>query len=240
MCGTPEALTSIHDALYDRFRITTATGNRFLGMDVHYDLTAGTLTMGMDTYIQATMDRFAHFDLLLGVSYREIVGCLLWIVLCVVGPELMRVKDLARRSNAPTPADYTDAMKVLKRIFKRRSSVILFKRGFAGRELIPSQTRPEPAVLNLASAVSLDKVSPDPAADILASETVLDYDIDTLDDDDSALVDLPSHHTQPDVSRYFEALQSTFEISDVVPLTTSRFTTVVTARSETNKNESEW
>jgi hypothetical protein len=224
--GTPEALTSIHDALYDRFRITTATGDRFLGMDVHYDLTAGTLTMGMDTYIQATMDRFAHFDLSLGVPYREIVGCLLWIVLCVVGPELMRVKDLARRSNAPTPADYTDAMKVLKRIFKRRSSVILFKRGFAGRELIPSQTRPEPAVLNLASAMSLDKVSPDLAADILAPEPVLDYDIDTLDDDDSALVDLTSHHTQPDVSRYFEALQSTFEISDVVPLTTSRFTTV--------------
>ncbi len=221
--GTPEALLSIHAALYDRFRITTATGNRFLGMDVHYDLTAGTLTMGMDTYIQATMDRFVHFDLSLGIPYREIVGCLLWIVLCVVGPELMRVKDLARRSNAPTPTDYTAAMTVLKRIFKRRSSVILFKRGFAGRELIPSQSRPEPAVLTLAS---LNHVLPTLATDPLASVGTLDYDIDTIDDDDSAQADTSSHHTQPDVSRYFDALQNTYDISDVVLPTTSRFTTV--------------
>jgi hypothetical protein len=30
------------------------------------------------------------------------VGCLLWIVLCVVGPELVQVKELARHSNNPT------------------------------------------------------------------------------------------------------------------------------------------
>ena len=60
-------------------------------MDTHYDLSAGIMTMGMDTYIQSTMDRFLHFDLTLGFPYREIVGCLLWIVLCVVGPDLVRV-----------------------------------------------------------------------------------------------------------------------------------------------------
>jgi hypothetical protein len=84
-------------------------------MDTRYDLAAGVLTMGMDTYIQSTMDRFATFDLTLGVPYREIVGCLLWIVLCVVGPELIRVKDLERRNNAPTLSDYHDAVKVLKK-----------------------------------------------------------------------------------------------------------------------------
>jgi hypothetical protein len=98
--------------------------------------------MGMSTYIQSTMTRFSDFDLTSGCPYREIVGCLLWIVLCVVGPELMRVKDLARRSNDPSPSDYNDALKVLKRIYKRRDAVIYFKRGFAGRELIPSQIRP--------------------------------------------------------------------------------------------------
>jgi hypothetical protein len=67
-------------------------------------------------------------------------------VLCVVGPELVRVKDLAKRSTAPTISDYNDAFKVLKRVYKHRSAVILFKRGFAGRELVPSQNRPEPKV----------------------------------------------------------------------------------------------
>ncbi len=122
--GTPEALQFVHEALFTRFKITTGDGSRFLGMDTHYDLSAGILTMGMDTYIQSTMDRFATFDPTLGIPYREIVGCLLWIALCVVGPELVRVKDLARRSNDPTLSDYNDAVKVLKRIHKRRSSAI--------------------------------------------------------------------------------------------------------------------
>jgi hypothetical protein len=148
--GTSEALQSIHAALLDHFKITTGDGTRFHGMDTSYDLAAGVLTMGMSTYIQATIDRFLHFDLWLGVPYREIVGCLLWIVLCVVGPELVRVKDLARRSNSPTLSDYNDAIKVLTRIFKRRhTSIIIFKRGFAGRELIPSMTRPESSLLRM-------------------------------------------------------------------------------------------
>jgi hypothetical protein len=159
--GTPAAVAEIHAALFARFIITTSDGTRFLGMDTAYDLYAGVLTMGMQTYIAATMERFSNFDLTLGLSYREIVGCLLWIVLCVNGPDLVRVKDLAKRCNAPSSTDYQDAVKVLRRLFKRRSSVIFFKRGYAGRELIPSSTRPSPdasdppdkPVLSLASAV---------------------------------------------------------------------------------------
>jgi hypothetical protein len=124
--GSPDTVASIHAALFTRFKITTSDGLRFLGMDMQYDVAAGVLTMGMDTYIQSTMERFSMFDLTLGLPYREIVGCLLWIVLCVVGPELVRVKDLAKRSNAPTISDYNDAFKVLKRVYKRRSSVIKF------------------------------------------------------------------------------------------------------------------
>jgi hypothetical protein len=143
--GTPDALLSIHAALSERFNITTGDGTRFLGMDTKYDLNLGVLTFSMETYIQATMDRFKHFDTALGFPYRELVGCLLWIVLCVVGPELVRVKALARRSNNPTPADYQTAFKVLTRIFKRRHVAIRFVRGSAGREWVPSSvTRPDP------------------------------------------------------------------------------------------------
>ncbi len=140
--GTPEALLSIHEALSTRFNITTGDGSRFLGMDTRYDLTSGVLTFGMATYIQATMDRFLHFDVTLGQPYRELVGSLLWIVLCVMGPELVCVKDLARRSNNSTPSDYHDAFKVLQRIYKRRDVVIRFQRGSAGKEWVPSTTRP--------------------------------------------------------------------------------------------------
>jgi hypothetical protein len=142
VAALPDVLQQIHDALYARFNITTSDGIRFLGMDVFHDRPNGRLTMGMKTYIQSTMDRFATFDVTRGCPYREIVGCLLWIVLCVVGPELVRVKDLARRSNNPTPQDYQDALRVLKRIWKRRHVAIIFQRGTAGTELIPSQLRP--------------------------------------------------------------------------------------------------
>jgi hypothetical protein len=85
-CGTPAALSFVHTALLTRFKITIGDGTRFLGMDTSYSLSTGVLTMGMATYIQSTMDRFQNFDLALGLPYREIVGCLLWIVLCVNGP----------------------------------------------------------------------------------------------------------------------------------------------------------
>jgi hypothetical protein len=148
----PDVLTQIHQALFDRFKIPTSDGSRFLGMGVAYDRTQGMLQMGMKTYIQSTMNRFLAFDTTLGCPYREIVGCLLWIVLCVVGPELVRVKDLARRSNNSTPLDYAAALKVLKRLWKRRDVAIIFNRGSAGTEFIPSQTRPLESVPVLFSA----------------------------------------------------------------------------------------
>jgi hypothetical protein len=166
--GTPDAVIAIHAALLQRFNITTGDGTRFLGMDTRYDLTAGTLSMGMQTYIQSAMDRFDQFDLTLGYPYREIVGCLLWIVMCVVGPDLVRVKDLARRCNNPSPLDYQDAFNVLKRIYKRRGAAILFKKGYAGREIIPASSRPpilgghSPALLSVptpSSHVSQSDVS---------------------------------------------------------------------------------
>ncbi len=183
--GSPDALLSIHDALFQRFKITTGDGSRFLGMDSNYNLDTGVLSLGTDTYIQTAMDRFASFDTRLGCPFREIVGCLLWIVLCVLGPDLVRVKDLAKRSNA---SDYADAVKVLKRIYKRRSAVMLFKRGFyAGRGLIPSALRPpipDPAPVSID-----DSLHPSPV--VLLSSTVdlvdQDYDIDHIDDDDPVI-----------------------------------------------------
>jgi hypothetical protein len=139
----PDVLQQIHAALYGHFQITTSDGSRFLGMDSTYDLSTGVLTMGMTTYIQLTLERFNNFDMSRGCPYREIVGCLLWIVLCVVGPELLRVKDLARRSNNPTTDDYLLALKTLKRIAKLQHAVIIYKRFSAGCELIPLQTRPD-------------------------------------------------------------------------------------------------
>jgi hypothetical protein len=184
--GTPEALLSIHDALFQRFKITTGDGSRFLGMDSHYNLDSGVLSLGMNTYIQTTMDRFVNFDTTLGCHYREIVGCLLWIVLCVLGPDLVRVKDLAKRSNNSTATDYADAVKVLKRIYKRRSAVILFKRGYAGRELIPSTLRPLAAIPAPAPVVD---PAPSATAALLSTVDLVDqdYDIDTIDDDEPLL-----------------------------------------------------
>jgi hypothetical protein len=156
-------------------------------------LDAGILSLGMDTYIQSTMDRFTNFDITLGCPYREIVGCLLWIVLCVLGPDLVRVKDLAKRCNASTPGDYAAALKVLKRIYKRRGAVMLFKRGFAGRELVPSQSRPQPAepIPILTSLCSVSSPPSDPASTSSVSfgpmEFGYDLDIDTIDDDDPIL-----------------------------------------------------
>jgi hypothetical protein len=59
------------------------------------------------------------------------------------GPELLRVKDLARRSNDFTASDYADALKVLDRISDRRPFGIIYRRGGSGNEYIPSSSRPE-------------------------------------------------------------------------------------------------
>ncbi len=134
-------LASLYISFFDKFGITTASGDRFLGMDMHYQLDKGILKMSMESYIITTMDRFQKFDTSRGYPYREIVGCLLWISLCVMGPELLRVKDLARRSNNYSEKDYQDALKVLKRIYLRREYGIVICRGAAGTELVPSAIR---------------------------------------------------------------------------------------------------
>jgi hypothetical protein len=131
----------IHDQLFAEFQITTSDTGRFLGMDMDYDLTAGVLKMHMHTYIESTVERFKAFDLSKGIPYRELVGSLLWIVLCVIGPELLRVKDLAKRSNTYTMDDYQDALKVLDRIDKSKQNGILFRRGGAHKEFVPSKVR---------------------------------------------------------------------------------------------------
>jgi hypothetical protein len=112
-------------------------------MDTNYNLDTGVLKMHMGTYIETTMQRFQKFDTTMGVPFREIVGSLLWIVLNIIGPELLRVKDLARRSNDFTVSDYEDALKVLGRIYERRDCGIIYRRGGAGKEYVPSSSRPE-------------------------------------------------------------------------------------------------
>jgi hypothetical protein len=139
--ATSEVLSSIHSALLARFEVTTAPGNRFLGMDTSYDLKGGVMKLSMTSYIAMTQERFLSFDLSQGFPFRELVGCLLWVTLCVMGPELLRVKDLARRSNSFTETDYLDGMKVLKRIFERRNHGIVLYRGAAGKEIVPSASR---------------------------------------------------------------------------------------------------
>ncbi len=80
----------------------------------------------------------------------------------MVGPELVRVKDLARRSNRPTPLDYQVALKVLKRLWKRRDVVLAFLRDSAGTEWIPSQLRPSASVPTLLTSAPF---LPDPNDD---------------------------------------------------------------------------
>ena len=141
VAAPPLILQMIHDKLFAEFQITTSDTGRFLGMDVDYNLTSGVLKMHMATYIDATVQRFQDFDLSLGIPYRELVGSLLWIVLCVLGTELLRVKDLAKRCNTYTMEDYNDGLKVLDRIVSSKHYGILFKRGGAHKEFIPANTR---------------------------------------------------------------------------------------------------
>ena len=141
VAGLPDTVLEIKAALFKEFAITTSDGTRFLGMDTQYDLAGGYLKLHMETYITQTHERFVGFDISRGVPFREIVGCLLWICLCVMGPELLRVKDLARRSNDYTESDYSDALKVLERIYVRRTHGIIFLRGAAGKEVVPANSR---------------------------------------------------------------------------------------------------
>jgi hypothetical protein len=140
--ASPEILSALHSSLLGRFDVTTAPGNRFLGMDTLYDLDGGFLKLSMSSYIAMTVDRFQNFDLRQGFPFRELVGCLLWITLGVMGPELLRVKDLARKSNSFTDVDYQAGLKVLNRIFERRHHGIVIYRHAAGREVVPASSRP--------------------------------------------------------------------------------------------------
>jgi hypothetical protein len=139
--ATDAVLTSLYRSFYEKFGITTAPGDRFLGMDTFYDRSLGIMKISMESYIANTVERFANFDLSRGLPFREVVGCLLWITLCVMGPELLRVKDLARRSNSYTEDDYSDALAVLRRVSLRREHGIIIRRGGAGKEIIPANTR---------------------------------------------------------------------------------------------------
>jgi hypothetical protein len=141
VAATPPVLAEIHAALYQEYQITTSDGTRFLGMDTLYDIQKGYMKLHMETYIVSIHERFHSFDLSCGVPFREVVGCLLWVCLCVMGPELLRVKDLARRSNSYTEDDFKDALKVMDRIYARRTHGIVIVRGGAGTELTPSSSR---------------------------------------------------------------------------------------------------
>jgi hypothetical protein len=110
-------------------------------MDTFYDRSLGIMKISMESYIANTVERFANFDLSRGFPFRELVGCLLWITLCVMGPELLRAKDLARRSNTYGEDDYREALAVLHRMSLRREHGIVIRRGGAGREIIPSNSR---------------------------------------------------------------------------------------------------
>ncbi len=139
--ASPSVLASLHNSLSEKFSVTTAKGDRFLGMDVSYDLALGELKLSMKSYIETTMERFKTFDLSQGFPFRELVGCLLWVTLNVMGPELLHVKDLARLSNSFGEQEYLMAMKVLRRVFVRRNHGIVIFRNAAGRELVPSSSR---------------------------------------------------------------------------------------------------
>ena len=148
--ATDPVLEKLHSAFYVKFGITTAPGDRFLGMDTFYCRERGILKLSMESYISTTMERFENFDTSRGHPYRELVGCLLWVTLCVMGPELLRVKDLARRANKYTEDDYREALKVLKRVNARKEYGIVIARGAAGKELVPSSSRPKPVRLESA------------------------------------------------------------------------------------------
>jgi hypothetical protein len=142
IAATDGVLSDLHAAFFARFGVTTAPGDRFLGMDSYYDRKAGFLKLSMGSYIKTTVARFKDFDLSQGFPFRELVGCLLWITLNVMGPELLRVKDLARKSNSFDSDDYAMGLKLLHRISLRCDSGIVFTRGAAGKELVPSSVRP--------------------------------------------------------------------------------------------------
>jgi hypothetical protein len=145
-------------------------------MDTTYNIKEGFLKIYMETYILSTRERFCDFDVSRGIPFREIVGCLLWICLCVMGPELLRVKDLARRSNDFTLKDFKEALKVLDRIYEKRKYGIVITRGGAGSELIPSSFREKPGLM-LISSVEDDKGSIDDTGEMTTMNELREHAI---------------------------------------------------------------
>jgi hypothetical protein len=187
-------LKEIHAQLYAEFQITTSDSGRFLGMDTEYDIQSGVFKMHMATYIDSTVQRFKAFDVSMGIPYRELVGSLLWIVLCVMGTELLRVKDLARRSNDYTMDDYNDAMQELDRIVEQKHYGIIFRRGGAGREYVPASTRLGGGFENVNEEISYS--TGDAIAGNDLEETNL-YKLDPMYDDEQLDIDKVLADTNP-------------------------------------------
>jgi hypothetical protein len=206
-------LASLQAAFYAKFQITTAPGDRFLGMDTVYQHDARYLKLSMTTYIDATVARFEEFDLSCGVPFRELVGCLLWITLCVLGPELLRVKDLARRSNSYTSKDYHDGLKVLQRISERKLHGIVIYRNAATRELLPAFRRPSPDDPPILADDTGDFLDSDEASELTIKSLCRDTDHVLLPS--SSLAD--SHHlTSAPTTTYVIPDEDGLDISRVV------------------------
>ena len=194
VAATADVLKEIHAQLYAEFQITTSDSGRFLGMDTEYDIQSGVFKMHMATYIDSTVQRFKAFDVSMGIPYRELVGSLLWIVLCVMGTELLRVKDLARRSNDYTMDDYNDAMQELDRIVEQKHYGIIFRRGGAGREYVPASTRLGGGFENVNEEISYS--TGDAIAGNDLEETNL-YKLDPMYDDEQLDIDKVLADTNP-------------------------------------------
>lgn len=135
--GSAETVKEIHDMLFEKFQVTVGDCSRFLGMDMKRVREEDTLTMSMATYITSTVERFRNYDTSSGFPMRELTGCILWAVLCVHGTFLMRAKSLASRCNDFDEKDWKDALKVLKRLEKKKEVGIVFRKGCAGKERVP-------------------------------------------------------------------------------------------------------
>jgi hypothetical protein len=93
----------------------------------------------MQTYIKQAIERFEMADLSKGLPYRNLVGCLMWIACSVIGPILVKVKELTRYCNAYTEKEYKLALKLLHSLDS--TTGITFLRGGAYRERVPQLIR---------------------------------------------------------------------------------------------------
>jgi hypothetical protein len=100
-----------------------------------------------------------------------------------MGPELLRVKDLAKRSHKYTPEDYKEAVKTLDRIASLKEYGIIFRRGAAGKEYIPLNSRHRRGFENNEESYSIG----DEASFNELEENNL-YKLDPVLDDESFLI----------------------------------------------------